>query len=94
MLEMFVLILCIKEVECNQLQKAYLAHNKQIKMDAKKWGKKMQRTEPEAALFTVVAYTGMINQKVRLRLPYNVNMEYRFPYGEVNTVNLNWRYDF
>jgi len=94
MLEMLVLTFCLYDVECNQLTKAYLSHNVQVKRDAKQVGKYMYRNEPEAALFAVLAYGSLGAKKFRVPVTKNATIEWKFKDDEPNIVTLNYRYDF
>lgn len=94
MLEMLVLSFCLYDFECNNLTKAYLAHNKELKQNAKTFGKYVMRTEPEAALFTVITYSSLGAEKLRLRVAPGTTLEWKFKKEEIKVVTLNWRYDF
>ena len=95
MLEMFILTLCIQGYECNALTKAYLSHNKEVKIGLRSAGKRTEKViGKEATFVTLVAYTAVGSKKLRLRLPYNTVAEWNFKQDEQKQVNLAWRYDF
>lgn len=95
MLEMLVLFMCAKEVECTQMSKAYLAHNQQLRQSLKLGSKKATKLMgKEAALATAISYGSLVQKKLKVRLPYSIVAEWKFKDREPKEVSLGWRYDF
>lgn len=92
---MLIISFCFAEVECNNLTKAYMSHNVQLKQNIKTGSKKaVKLTSKEFAFTTAVAYTAIGRHRLRARLPYRFIAEWKFEPETDKTVTLNWRYDF
>jgi hypothetical protein len=71
---------------------AYLQYNKQLSSTIKSTSKAAEKIAgKEAVVASGIAYTALGSQKLKLRLPYRLVLQYKF---EDRATNINWRYDF
>lgn len=93
MIELLILSMCIGEMQCPTLTKAYLEYNDSVKKNIKFQGKRLERQMgKEIFVATGIAYSGLARNKIKARLMYKIVLEY--DYSSDERLQLSWRKDF